>query len=157
MIENRPPSHRHRTREHRRGVTIIPVIAFYAVALALVGNWVSAALSHQKLVRRWHEKSQVVLLAEAGLRRAAAQLATNPEYEGERWLITADELAAASSADIEIQISPATEQEASSATTEQVRIVAIACYPAGDSKRVQATKTLTFQTANASSLSGESP
>jgi len=37
----------------RRGVTIILVIAFYAIAVTLLGVWIRAVLAHRQQVIRW--------------------------------------------------------------------------------------------------------
>jgi len=137
-------------------VTIIPVITFYAVALALVGNWITSALAHQKLVQRWQEKTQVVLLAEAGLRRAVARYEADREYEGERWQIDAPQMASSFAAEVEIELT-SPDQDQPSDEPRQVKITVVARYPAGAAKRVQATKSLLYQSTAPSEVPGESP
>lgn len=139
------PKHVRKVRNLRRGVTTIPVIAFYGVALTLVGTWVHSALDHQQLVRRWHEKTQAVWLADAGLRRAIARVEADSAYDGERWQITAAQLGSLFDAEVEIQVKPLPQSDPSENDSDQVEIIAIARYPAGAAKRAQATKTTTYR------------
>jgi len=122
-----------RLRNPRRGVAILLVIAFYAVAITLFGVWIRAALSQQRQARLGHEKTQAIWLADAGIRRAAARLATDADYAGERWQIGAEQLGGNHAAEVEIRIEaiePAGEDN-------RIRIVAIAQLPAGTSHQVE--------------------
>jgi len=123
-------------RAPRRGVAIIMVIAFYAVAVAMMGVWVRSALSHQQQVRRWHEKTQATWLAEAGVRRAVARISSDEEYSGERWQIESTEIGGDHAAEVVLRIEPV------EGTLGLVRITATAHYPAGQKKRVQSSKIL---------------
>ncbi len=124
-------------RSQRQGVAIILVIAFYAVAITLFGVWIRAALLQQQQARLGHEKMQAIWLADAGIRRAAARLATDADYAGERWQIEAEQLGGNHAAAVEIRI------EAIEPPSEppRVRIVAIAELPAGTSRHVLHTKS----------------
>ncbi len=152
--------HRRIRRCDRRGLTIIMVIAFYAIAVAMIGVWVRSALDRQQQVRRWHEKTQAVWLAESGVRRAVAQLTIANGYEGELWEISATELAGNHAAEVLITIErePAKSgvENESTAAYSQVTISATADYPAGDSKRVQHTKTTEHRISAIPTDSGES-
>ncbi len=142
--------HHNKHRTQRRGVAIIMVIAFYAVAVAMVGVWVRSALDHQQQVRRWHEKTQATWLAEAGMRRAVARISYDEHYAGERWLIESAKLGGQFSADVLIQIEPVEE------IPNLIRIIATAHYPAGEQKRTQSTMTLKYSLPTKTETTGES-
>ncbi len=141
---------RRKARVPRQGVAIIMVIAFYAVAIALIGVWVRSALDHQQQARRWHEKTQVNWLAEAGVRRAVAIISNDKNYTGERWLIESAEIGGDHAAEIVIRV------ESVEGTRNARQIIATAHYPPGQQKRVQSTKTLEFSLPTITELSGES-
>ena len=129
-------------RSPRRGVAIIAVIALYAVAITMIGAWIQTALSHQRQARLRHEKVQATWLADAGIRRAAAQLFKDSSYVGEHWLIESDQLGGKHAATVEIRIEaipPASELDNESAV--RVRIVATAELPPGTRRHVRHTKS----------------
>ena len=133
-------------RKARRGVTIIIVLAFFAIAIALLGVWIRTALTQRRQLQRWHQRCQATWLADAGLRRAAARIAgAGAAYEGERWHIGARSLGGKEAAEVAIRIENMTDPDStgdpSEATSRRVRIVATADYPAGPRRRVRFTKT----------------
>ena len=175
MKPNRPRRPRRRTQ--RRGVAIIMVIAFYAIAVTMIGVWVRSALGHQRQVRRWHEKTQATWLAEAGVRRAAARISKDSEFTGERWQIEAAELGGRFAAEVVIRIehigSLDRKDDPSREPTSQFRIIATARYPANPTdeqqrpanrqrrpanrqQRVQTTKAVVFTLPETTDRSGES-
>jgi hypothetical protein len=123
----------------RRGVSIIPTIAFYAVAMTLMAIWVKGAVREQRQVTRWHERSQTAFLAEAGLHRAVARL--NQEgisYTGEQWHVSKSDIESSYDAIVDIQVTPVTSNDDEG--TELVRVITIADYPAGTERRIRVTK-----------------
>lgn len=132
----------------RNGMTIIPVIAFYAVAMTLIAVWAKSALRDRRQVTRWHEHTQTALLAEAGLRRAAARVARDDGYTGEHWRVAAEELGLLHEAAVEIRITELTSEDAkkhdASSSSDELHVVAIANYPAGADHRIQVTKEITL-------------
>jgi len=129
------------SRNPRHAVTIIVVIAFYAIAVAMFGSWIRSTLGHQKQARHWHEKSQATWLADAGLRRAAAQLTSNTNYTGEQWQIEADQLGGKHTAAIQIRV------EAVKESNGQFQISATAEYPAEKLQHARITKSTNFEIA----------
>jgi len=132
-------------RSPRRGVAIIAVIALYAVAITMIGAWIHTALSHQRQARLRHEKMQTTWLADAGLRRAAAQLIKDSSYRGEHWMIESDQLGGKHAAAVEIRIEaipPASEEtELDNESAVRVRIVATAELPPGTGRHARHTKS----------------
>lgn len=148
----RPRSRQPKRPMQRRGATMIVVIALFAVAVALMGVWIRGSLSHQHQVRRWHQQSQTIWLAESGLRRAAAQLASNPNYEKESWQIDADSLGGNHAAQVDI-IVEALEQ--SEPAVQSVRLTAVALYPVGHKLQNKHTKTIEIDLPITSTISDE--
>lgn len=133
----------------RRGLTIIAVIAFYAIAMAMIGVWVQSAIDRHQQSRQWHEKAQAIWLSDAGVRRAIAHLARQQDYEGEVWQIDAEQLGGPESATVAIKVEAAE-------TDEPITVTATAVYPAGSKKRVQHTKSLEYRVPDTNKPSGES-
>jgi Tfp pilus assembly protein PilX len=133
-------------RNARRGVTIIIVLAFFAIAITMLGVWVRAALTQRRQMQRWHQRAQATWLADAGVRRAAARLAgEGTAYQGERWYIGAGSLGGEEDAEVAIRIEHGTDsgftEDPTGESSRRVRIVATADYPAGPRRRVRFTKT----------------
>ena len=122
----------------RSGIAIIPVIAFYAVAMTLLAIWAKGLLREHRQVGRWHERTQTSRCAEAGLQRAIARLAKpEADYTGESWRIEARDSGSPHETLVEIRVEPLAE-------ASQFHIVAVADYPAGADRRVRLTRSLDF-------------
>ena len=128
--DQRPPQSR------RRGAVMIIVLVLFAVTFAFAGIWAKRLLAEHRGQRRSEERVQAAWLAEAGVRRAAAQLSADADYQGEEWPVDAKELNRAKPASVLISIQPGD-------SPGQVRLVARARYPREDA-HVQATKTVVF-------------
>ncbi len=120
----------------RRGAVMIIVLVLFAVTFTLAGVWTKRLLAQRRGQVRSEERVQAEWLAEAGVRRAAAQLSADADYDGEEWLIEAAELNRRKSASVLITVEPAAGQN-------QFRLVARARYPHVQ-PRVQTTKTVAF-------------
>lgn len=124
---------------NRRGMALIVVISVFAVAMALGAAWTKSALLRLRRQQLAEQRAQAVWLAEAGVRRGAAQLAADPNFAGEAWLVAAAELSRPADASVEIEI----EIERIEDAPESARITAIAAYPAMR-PRVRVRKTVAF-------------
>jgi hypothetical protein len=127
-------SERQHTR--RRGAVTIIVLVLFAVTFTLAAVWAKRLLSERRGQVRAEQRIQAEWLSEAGVRRAAAQLSANAEYDGEEWLIDDAELNRPKPASVLISVEPG-------ADPNQFRLIARARYP-HKQPRVQATKTVTF-------------
>ncbi len=134
----------------RRGVTILIVIAFFAIAITLLGVWIRTALAERRQMQRWHQRVQATWLADSGLRRAAARLAREgTAYQGERWHIGPESLGDGKDAEVAIRVEyvPYSGSDSESAggqakeSSRRVRLIATADYPAGSRRQVRFTKT----------------
>jgi len=138
---------------NRSGVAIIPVIAFYAVALTLIAVWVKGAIHEQRQVIRWHERSQTDYLARAGVQRAVARLVQEGNaYKGEQWHVPKQDIETLHDAVVEIRVTPSAANNMNTneptAPSEFVSIVAIADYPAGTERKVRVTKEMVLDLTN---------
>lgn len=131
-----------RTRQRRSGAALIIVVVVIAVAMTLAAGAASRiAASHRDLqVRERH--AQAVRLAESGVRRAAARLRGDADYEGETWDLSADQLRQPYGAQVRIAVTPIDDQ----ASGARVTATAV-CDPEG-ARKARHTETLTFTTPN---------
>jgi hypothetical protein len=118
-------------------MAMIAVIVVFAIVMVFCATWSKATLGRLHLQRLAEERAQAAWLAEAGVRRGAAQVAADANYEGESWLVTAAELGRVADARLEIQV------ERVGDAAPDVRILAVASYPA-EQPRVRVRKAITF-------------
>jgi type II secretory pathway component PulK len=130
---------------------LIIVIAVFAIVMALAAVWGKRMVADYRRQRRVEQRTQAEWLAEAGVRRAAARLTIDPEYHGETWTISAQELNQQAGAAVEISVEPLAASVAAPETTANAntpankthRLIARARYPAPN-PRVQSTKIIEY-------------
>jgi len=88
----------------RRGSVLVIVLVSLLVASMLGVGLIKTVLIHQRQMRVLNGQQQGFWLAEAGLQRAARQLATTPEYEGETWDVAEDVLGSSRTAKVTIEV-----------------------------------------------------
>ncbi|MBN1590149.1 MAG: hypothetical protein JW888_11585 [Pirellulales bacterium] len=76
----------------RHGAILIVVLVCLAVATAVSIVVVRQIVTERQATQMHFRRLQASWLAEAGIERAAARLAADPEYTGETWTIPANEL-----------------------------------------------------------------
>jgi hypothetical protein len=121
---------------HRRGAVTIIVIVLFAVTFALAAVWAKRLLAERRSQILAEERVQTEWLAEAGVRRAAAQLSANAEYDGELWKIEPAEISRPKPASVLVTVEPG-------APPNEFRLTARARYP-HNQPHVQITKTVAF-------------
>ncbi len=126
-----------RSRRPRRGFGVVSVIAAFAIATTVCAVWTKVCLDQHRSQRLDEERVQAAWLADAGVRRGAARLAADPQYDGEAWQIDAADLGRPAAAAVVIRIEP------SDGPLGKFRIVARAAYPR-DKPRIAVTKTVSF-------------
>lgn len=72
-------------RSDRNGVILVCVLSCLVVSSVLVALTVQSSLRGRHEARIQMQLRQTELLCEAGVMRAAAQMASSPDYKGERW------------------------------------------------------------------------
>jgi len=125
-----------RRNRHRDAFVLIGVLLSLGVVSVLVLGWIRSGIERRDQARQAEQRLQADWLAESGLERAVARLASKPDYKGEAWNIAAAELASSDDARVEIRVTEVAGGEAA----RQVTVVAD--YPADPVRRLRVTKEL---------------
>jgi hypothetical protein len=122
-------------RYSRQGVVLVTLVVLMAIALTLFGIWAQSAVhEHRRQASRlW--RVQAARLAEAGLARAVARRAADPQYAGEVWSVPAESLGGIYPAKVQIRVGP-------TPIAEAVRYEAQAEFPSGAIRHAQITKRI---------------
>ena len=88
----------------RRGAFIIVVMVCLLVAGMLLGSLLKLALLQARQLECEQARQQAAWLADSGLDRAVARLASDPAYPGESWNIEAAQLGGSDAALVEIRV-----------------------------------------------------
>lgn len=130
-----------RKRPSRRGAVLVVAMVALIVSGAISLSLVRSALAERALVLAEADRMQTDWLVEAGLDRAAARLARDPNYSGEVWRPTADEFPLEGTAAITIVVESAgdsAEGRRATATAELIR---------AELRRVERRKTILIDLA----------
>lgn len=122
----------------RRGAMLVVALACLAIVMAIVGVMLQGALRARRQLHVERDLRQVELLLEAGLDRAAFQLADDDAYAGETWRIPANDLLRRGDGEVVIVA-----ERSGDAEPWRVRIVAE--YPVGTPASVRRTQTFLVQ------------
>ena len=116
--------HTHRRQPpRRRGAMLVVALACLAIVMAIIGVMLQGALRARRQLHVERDLRQVELLLEAGIDRAAFQLASDDDYAGETWQIPASDLLGRGDGEV----------------------VIAAEYPVGTPKSVRRTRTFLVQ------------
>lgn len=127
-----------RATPRRQGAMLVVALACLAIVMAIVGVMLQGALRARRQLHVERDLRQVELLLEAGLDRAAFQLANNDDYKGETWRIPASDLLGSGDAEVVIVA-----ERSADAEPWQVRVAAE--YPVGTVASVRRTRTFQVQ------------
>ena len=119
-----------------RGAVLIVVLVCLALATALFVLVAKQAVAERRAIDRSCHALQSRWLAEAGVERAAARLAADPDYAGETWDLSAKQLAGNDDAIVRIQV----EKIADRPERRSVRVEAD--YPSGPERRCRQVKRI---------------
>jgi type II secretory pathway component PulK len=117
------------------GVALVAVIALFAVSVTLFGLWAKAAVRERQRIVSHQSRVQAQRLAEAGISRAMARRAADPQYNKETWSLPAKVLSGTHTAEVRIQVLPAQDGAA-------VRYQATAVFPVDAVQHVEITKRI---------------
>jgi len=124
---------------HPAGIVLIVVIVCLGLAAAILGSFVAIALSGRELLHAECSQLQAQWLAESAIERAAALLAANPNYSGEQWNLSAEQLGAAEGGAVTIHVESVPDQSS-------LRLVHVqADYPDDPTYRCRQTKQATVK------------
>jgi hypothetical protein len=119
----------------RRGIVLVAIVAVFAISLTLFGVWAKAAIQNQQRIGNQQFRMQAVRLAEAGLRRAMARRAADPQYNEEVWHVPAEMLDEPNAAEVRIRI-------LAGDNMAMLRYEATAEFPARAVRRAQITRRI---------------
>ena len=112
----------------RRGIAMAMSLAALLAVTLVAGALVTALLASHRQSNRYAAELQAQWLAEAGVARAAAQLARQSDYTGEKWQAAVGN-SAGDTGQVTIRIEPATDDQPG-------KIVIEAVYPPHEHNRV---------------------
>jgi Tfp pilus assembly protein PilX len=110
------------------------ILAMVLVALLVVmllgAALANAFLAQRQFVRHTEQQQRAFWLAESALQRAAHRLATEPDYAGETWQLSANDLGGAHAGVAVVLVEPVADTEPGH------RIIVDASYPSGALKKI---------------------
>ena len=115
---------RRQTRRQRSGLMIIAALVCLLIVTSIVGSMLQSALRARRQLHAERNCRQAELLLEAGANRAAARLASEPDFRGDTWNLPAEAIVGHGDGRVTTEIS---RNEASEAW--QLRVIAE--YPLG--------------------------
>lgn len=92
------------TAKHPRGLVLIVVMVCLAVFATLCGVLLKMALLERRQLRGQESRLQAEWLAESGIERAAARLATAADYTGETWQVSPEQLGQGAAGVVTIEV-----------------------------------------------------
>ncbi|HEY2827919.1 MAG TPA: hypothetical protein VGJ04_09990 [Pirellulales bacterium] len=123
---------------HRRGAVLVAALVEFIVAAAILFAVLQAVVGHQRQLLAGRQQIQAQWLAQAGIDRAVAQLQKSPDYRGETWRVSADELDGIAPAEVQIRLETVPER------TDDLHLSVQAKYPADSVHCVQQTRETTI-------------
>ena len=128
------PSKKNRCTHARRGaLALIAMIALLLVSV-IGASLLQSAVAMRRQTEREQWRLQAAWLAESALDRAAAKLRASPEYSGETWTLTAEDLGGLDGAVVTIKVNAAADR------LERRIVSVVAHYPPDADQRAQAEK-----------------
>jgi type II secretory pathway pseudopilin PulG len=113
---------------------LVVALACLAIVMAIIGMMLQGALRARRQLHVERDLRQAELLLEAGIDRAAFQLADDDDYAGETWQIPASDLLGHGDGEVVIVA-----ERSGDAEPWQVRVVAE--YPVGTPRSVRRSRT----------------
>src|SRR5687768_4107906 len=92
----------YKKKHSRRGAVLVAVLVTLMVASMLFAAMLRTSRQEHQLLRDHQRRLQAIELGQAGVERAAAQLAADEAYSAEVWRISAAELGSREDADVKI-------------------------------------------------------
>src|SRR5262249_50412500 len=91
-------------KRQSRGLTAVAVLVCLVIITMISGAILKVGLAQRDQVRSQERRLQAEWLAESGIQRALARLALEPDYRGESWEISAQELGSSEPALVTISV-----------------------------------------------------
>ncbi|HUY91369.1 MAG TPA: PilX N-terminal domain-containing pilus assembly protein [Pirellulales bacterium] len=128
-----------RQSQNRRGAVLVIALVAITIFAMVGGALVRLAVMERKTVDGQQRQRQARRLAEAGVARAAARLASDPAYRGETWSLAGAEAVAGQPAQVTIEVNEVPEKPG------WRRITAAADYPSDAAARARERQVLEFE------------
>lgn len=123
----------------RRGAVLLVAVVCIAVASVIFLSLLRLSVAERTRVETEAWQVQAAWLAESALERAAARLADDPDYQGETWNLSADDLGTRYGAAVTIQAETIPERK-------QRRLIRVeADYPDRSQRRARRSKQLVVE------------
>jgi type II secretory pathway component PulK len=128
-----------RTARSSRGLTVVAVLVCLIIITLVSGTLLKVGLAHRELARAQERRLQAEWLAESGAQRALARLATNRDYVGETWSLSAQDLGqSATTSESAATVAIAVERVAADPARRRVKVTAD--YPRDPPRRARHTR-----------------
>jgi type II secretory pathway component PulK len=128
-----------RTARSSRGLTVVAVLVCLIIITLVSGTLLKVGLAHRELARAQERRLQAEWLAESGAQRALARLATNRDYVGETWSLSAQDLGQSETAsESAATVAIAVERVAADPARRRVKVTAD--YPRDPPRRARHTR-----------------
>lgn len=124
----------------RRGAAVLVVtLVCLMIALSITATMIAETIARRGQLIREGNARQAELLVQAGRGRAAARIAIDADYRGERW---SAEVSGGGDADIAIAVERT--------SGDDTRVTVTATYPDGDPRSVRRSRVFMFTNTNVS-------
>lgn len=133
-----PVSESHR-RSRKRGAVLVCVIACLAVAMLLLAGMLKRTLLTMRQIRTERQLRQTEWLVQAGVERAAFRLASDVEYTGEAWSLSAEEIVGTDPGRVNISVRRD--------STDRASVQVVAEFPSGRVTSIRRTRAFLIDLA----------
>jgi type II secretory pathway component PulK len=106
-------------RPLRNGLALIAALACLLIVTSIIVSMLQSALSTRRHLRAERDRRQVELLVQAGADRAARLLASQPDFRGDTWNLSAEEIVGSGGGRVTTEVSTTDD-----AARFQLRVVA---------------------------------
>jgi Tfp pilus assembly protein PilV len=122
----------------QRGAVLVAALVCLLVVTTLLSTMLQTALRSRRQLHRERDLRQTELLLQAGMARAAFQLANQPEYRGEMWNLPAVAIVGSGGGQVTIDVSIKSDAQA-------WHVEVMAEYPAGGEKSIRRSHAYSYQ------------
>jgi hypothetical protein len=126
-----------RSRSARAGFVALLGVVSLALLTLLLGTVLALAMREQRQIKVEERQIQAAWLAEAGAERARIRLGLDPNYTGETWVLSAEDLGS-HGARVEIRVVPASD------APESLSLLVRADFPASGPGRTRVSRHFTL-------------
>ena len=130
---------RARRLPQKRGMALVTALVCLLVVMAMLGQMLLGAIRAGRQLHIERDRRQCELLLQAGIERAAHRFESDPNYAGETWKVTSDELLGKGAGEVSIE-------RAADESSDSQRLLITAEYPAGSERSVRRSRSISLTT-----------